>query len=75
MPICFTQLILHDGDRLYMALLLPLRRPRCPQVLSIGNFNICNGREFGLTQSTQVVQISRLDLMILTETNITYQSY
>ena len=54
----------------------PLRiYPPHPQVLSLRNFNICNGWGFGIAQAIQAVQIGGFDPMILTETNINDQNY
>ena len=50
-------------------------RPPRPQGLSIRTFNIRNGRGFGLTQAIRAVHIGGLDLMILTEINVTDLAY
>ena len=75
MPICFNQYIDHGGDRLHMSPPPPRLRPPQPHVLSLKTFKLRNKWDIGLAQAIQVVQISIFDLMILTDTKITYQSY
>ena len=58
-----------------MAPLPPRLRPPRPQGLSLGTFNICNGRGSGLFQAIRAVQIGGFDLTVLTETKIMDQAY
>ena len=75
MPIYFTKLIRHGMDCLNTAPPPALHRFLYPQGLSLGTYNIRDSWGFSIAQSTRAVQISGFDLMVLTETNISDQSY
>ena len=51
----------------------PPRQLPLSQGLSLGNYHICDGRGFGLSESVRVAQIEGVDLMVMTATNITDQ--
>ena len=68
-----TLLIRHSGD-LSHTVPLPCQPPHY-QVLSIGKYHICDGQSSGLVEAVQVARIGGVDLMILTETKITYKDY
>ena len=65
----------HGGERIHTATPPPCRQPPRPQGLSLGNFNICNGRGSRLAQAIQAEWIGGFGLMILMETNITGHDY
>ena len=57
-----------------MALSLPFQRPSHPRGLSLRTFNIFDGRIFRLAQAIRMARIGSFNLMILTNTKITYQA-
>ena len=75
MPMYVNQQTSHGGERIHTATPPPCRQPPRPQGLSLGNFNICNGRGSRLAQAIQVVHIGGFDLMKMKETKITNRDY
>ena len=65
MPIYSTLPISHGMDRLHMDSPLPCLQPPRTQRLSLGTFNIRDGRGFGLAQAIRAALIGRFDLLIL----------
>ena len=54
---------------------LPRLQPPLPPGLNLVIYNIWDGRGFGLPQAIRDMQISIYELMLLTETNISYAFY
>ena len=75
MPMYVTRPIRHDRDHLHRALPPPRHQTPRPRGLSLGTYTIWEGQGPGITQAIRAARNCGFDLMIMTETKITYQSY